>query len=36
MFDLIPNTKAYVDRGVLGSRHGDTIAGPCIDLDREL
>src|ERR1700760_4739039 len=33
VFDLIPNIKAYVDRGVLGSRHGDTIAGPRIDLD---
>jgi hypothetical protein len=33
VFDLIPNIKTYLDRGVLGSRHGDTIAGPRIDLD---
>src|SRR6202011_2644612 len=33
VFDLIPNIKAYVDRGVLRSRHRDTIAGPRIDLD---
>ena len=33
VFDLIPNIKAYVDRGMLRSRHGDTIAGPRIDLD---
>jgi len=33
VFDPIPNIKAYVDRGVLGSRQGDTIAGPRIDLD---
>lgn len=33
VFDLIPNIKAYVDRGALRSRHRDTIAGPRIDLD---
>src|SRR5271157_4109192 len=33
VFDLIPNIKAYVDRGALCSRHRDTIAGPRIDLD---
>src|ERR1700730_9230148 len=33
VFDLTPNFKAYVDRGVLRSRHGDTIAGSRIDLD---
>ena len=33
VFDLIPNIKAYVDRGALRSRHRDTIAGPRVDLD---
>src|SRR3979411_1238669 len=33
VFDLIPNIKAYVDRGTLCSRHRYTIAGPRIDLD---
>src|SRR5271166_4560527 len=33
VFDLIPNIKAYVDRGALRTRHRDTIAGPRIDLD---
>ena len=33
VFDLMPNFKAYVDRGTLRSRHRDTIAGPRIDLD---
>ena len=33
VFHLIPNIKAYVDRGALRSRHRDTIAGPRIDLD---
>ncbi len=33
VFELIPNIKAYVDRGALRSRHRDTIAGPRIDLD---
>ena len=33
VFDLIPNIKAYVDRGALRSRHRNTIAGPRIDLD---
>src|SRR6516165_9451018 len=33
VFDLIPNIKAYVDRGALLSRHRYTIAGPCIYLD---
>ena len=28
VFDLIPNIKAYVDRGALLSRHRYTIAGP--------
>ena len=33
VFDLIPNIKAYIDRGVLRSRHRNTIAGPRIDFD---
>ena len=33
VFELIPNIKAYVDRGALRRRHRDTIAGPRIDLD---
>src|SRR5258706_2866899 len=33
VFELIPNIKAYVDRGALRSRHRDTIAGSRIDLD---
>jgi hypothetical protein len=33
VFDLIPNIKAYVDRGALCNRHRDTITGPRIDLD---
>ena len=33
VFDLMPNFKAYIDRGTLRSRHSDTIAGPRVDLD---
>ena len=33
VFDLMPNFKAYVDRGTLRSSHRDTIAGPRVDLD---
>src|SRR5260370_18969148 len=33
VFELIPNIKAYVDRGALRSRHRDTIARPRINLD---
>ena len=31
---LIPNIKAYVDRGALRTRHRDTIAGPRISEHR--
>ena len=34
VFDLIPNIKAYVDRGALRTRHRDTIAGPRISEHR--
>src|SRR5262249_47199339 len=33
VFELIPNIKAYVDRGALRNSHRDTIAGSRIDLD---
>jgi hypothetical protein len=33
VFGLMPNFKAYVDRGMLCSRHRDTIAGPRVDFD---
>ena len=33
VFHLIPDIKAHEDRSELLSRHGDTIAGPRIDLD---
>jgi hypothetical protein len=33
VFELIPNIKAYVDRGALRHSHRDTIAGSRIDLD---
>ena len=33
IFHLIPDIKAHEDRSGLLSRHGDTIAGPRIDLD---
>ena len=33
VFHLIPDIKAHEDRSGLLSRHGDTIAGPRIDLD---